>query len=67
MYERKNNTGAIFTNEVREADSKYGTKSKYYTGNALIDGRSYMVRAYITTSKAGVEYLKLTFKEDEKT
>jgi hypothetical protein len=56
-YEVKPNTGSLFKNEKREADTHAHAK-----GSALIDGVEYWVDAWTNTSANGTKYQSLKFK-----
>jgi uncharacterized protein (DUF736 family) len=56
-YEVKPNTGSLFKNERKEAETHAD-----YRGSGLIDGVEYWFDAWINTSKDGQKYMSLKFK-----
>ena len=56
-YEVKPNTGSLFRNDKKEADTHPD-----YKGSGLINGVDHWLDAWINTSTAGVKYMSLKFK-----
>ena len=56
-YETKDNTGSLFKNTRREADSH-----PQATGSAVIDGKAYWVSAWTKKDKNGNPWQSLAFK-----
>ena len=56
-YETKPNTGSLFRNDKKEADTHPD-----YKGSGLINGVDHWLDAWINTSTAGVKYMSLKFK-----
>ena len=59
-YEKKDNSGALFKNDIKESDSHPD-----YKGSAMIDGSDYWVNGWINTSKAGTKYMKFSYSAKE--
>ena len=59
-YEVKPNTGSLFRNDKKEADTHPD-----YKGSGLINGVDHWLDAWINTSTAGVKYMSLKFKPKE--
>lgn len=57
--ERKDNTGALFSN----AENKKTDKHPDYKGKALVNGKEMNMSAWLNTSKAGKKYLSLSFDD----
>ena len=55
--ERKNNTGALFSN----AENKKTDKHPDYTGKVMVENKEMNISAWLNTSKAGKKYLSLAF------
>ena len=56
-YETKPNTGSLFKNDKREADTH-----PHYKGSAVINGVDYWLDSWINESKSGDKYMSLKFK-----
>ncbi len=62
--EQKNNSGAIFKNN-RKKDGKINQPD--YTGNGTVEGKRYLLSAWVNKSKDGKNYLRIYFiQKDEK-
>jgi hypothetical protein len=59
-YEIKDNTGSIFANDKKVADTDPDGK-----GTAKIDGVEYWVSSWNNTAKDGRPYRKMSFKRKE--
>ena len=57
--ERKDNTGALFSN----AENKKTDKHPDYKGKAMVNGKEMNMSAWLNTSKAGKKYLSLAFDD----
>ena len=57
--ERKNNTGALFSN----AENKKTDKHPDYTGKVMVENKEMNISAWLNTSKAGKKYLSLKFDD----
>lgn len=57
-YEQNPNSGSLFRNEKKNAPNQPD-----YEGNALVNGKSFRVAAWIKTSKNGTKYMSLAFNE----
>ena len=57
--ERKNNTGALFSN----AENKKTDKHPAYTGKVMVENKEMNISAWLNTSKAGKKYLSLKFDD----
>lgn len=60
--EQKNNSGAIFKNN-RKNDGKINQPD--YSGSATIDGKRYLLSAWVNKSKDGKNYLRILFIQKE--
>ncbi len=61
-FEQRDMSGSLFKNDRKEKDSHPD-----YTGNGMIDGRSYWFSAWIKKDKNGRSFMSLSFKpKDEK-
>ena len=56
-YEMKDNTGSLFKNDRKEADTHPD-----YKGSALLNGVEHWLDAWINTSSGGAKYMSLKFK-----
>ena len=61
MFERKNNTGALFLNK-RKTEEKHPD----YTGQALIGGKPMFVSAWVKIDKKGNKYISFCIQEPYK-
>ena len=59
-YEQNPNSGSLFRNEKKNAPNQPD-----YEGNALVNGKTYRIAAWIKTSKSGVKYMSLAFNEPQ--
>jgi uncharacterized protein (DUF736 family) len=59
-YEQKDNSGSLFKNDRKEADSHPD-----YKGSALIGGVEHWLDAWINTAKDGSKYMSLKMKPKE--
>ena len=57
--ERKNNTGALFSN----AENKKTDKHPDYTGKVMVENKEMNISAWLNISKAGKKYLSLKFDD----
>ena len=57
--ERKNNTGALFSN----AENKKTDKHPDYRGKVMVENKEMNISAWLNTSKAGKKYLSLKFDD----
>lgn len=57
--EKKDNSGALFTNDKREKETQ-----PHYKGNAVINGKRMYISAWINSNENG-QYLSLKFNEAE--
>jgi len=57
--ERKDNTGALFSNK----ENKKTDKHPDYKGRALVNGKQMNMSAWLNTSKAGMKYLSVSFDD----
>ena len=57
--DRKDNTGALFSNAVNKKTDKHPD----YKGKALVNGKDMNMSAWINTSKAGMKYLSVSFDD----
>ena len=57
--DRKDNTGALFSN----AENKKTEKHPDYKGKATVNGKEMNISAWLNTSKAGKKYLSLAFDD----
>ena len=57
--ERKDNTGALFSN----AENKKTDKHPDYKGKAQVNGKEMNMSAWLNTSKAGNKYLSVSFDD----
>ena len=58
--EQKNNSGSLYKNANKDKEIKPD-----YTGKALIGGKEYRLAGWVNKSKAGANYLRLLFTENE--
>lgn len=56
-FEHKENSGSLFRNDKKEADSHPD-----YKGSALIDGTEHWVSGWINETSNGNKYLRVTFQ-----
>jgi hypothetical protein len=54
------NRGVLFKNDRKEGD-----KDRDYQGTATIEGKEYWVSVWVNKSKAGKNYMSLSFKAKE--
>lgn len=59
-YEQNSNSGSLFRNEKKNAPNQPD-----YEGNALVNGKTYRIAAWIKTSKNGTKYMSLAFNEPQ--
>ena len=59
-YEMKDNSGSLFKNDRKEADTHPD-----YKGTALLNGVEHWVDAWINQSSSGTKYMSLKFKPKE--
>lgn len=57
--EQKNNSGSLFK-QKKEKDSQPD-----YSGTATVKGQQYRISGWINKSKAGVNYLRILFSEQQ--
>jgi len=57
-YEPKDGSGALFKNERKQE----GTMQPDYTGNALVNGETVEIAAWIKTTSGGKKFMSLSFK-----
>lgn len=57
--DRKDNTGALFSNK----ENKKTDKHPDYKGRALVNGKQMNMSAWLNTSKAGMKYLSVSFDD----
>ena len=58
-YEKKDNTGALFSNKENKTTEKHPD----YTGSVLVNGKDMRIAAWLNKSKSGVQYMSLKFSE----
>jgi hypothetical protein len=56
MSEKRDNSGALFKNDRKEADNHPD-----YTGNAMIDGKEFWINAWLKDGAKG-KYFSFSFK-----
>lgn len=59
-YEQRDNTGSLFKNDRKEADTHPD-----YKGSALLNGVEHWLDAWINTAKDGSKYMSLKFKRKD--
>lgn len=59
-YEQRDNSGSLFKNERKDKDTHPD-----YTGNGMIDGKSYWFSAWIKKDRNGKTFMSLSFKPKE--
>lgn len=59
-YEQRDNTGSLFRNDRKEADTHPD-----YKGSALLNGVEHWLDAWINTAKDGSKYMSLKIKRKE--
>jgi len=55
-YEQRDNSGSLFKN-----DKKTESKHPDYRGDAMVDGESYWISAWLKEGKSGTKFLSLAF------
>lgn len=59
-YEMKDNTGTLFRNEKKQSETQPD-----YRGEALVNGESVWMSAWLNTSAKGTKYMKFAFSPKE--
>ena len=59
-FEQKDNTGTLFANEKKKDNIPD------YSGKFLIHGDEFQVSGWIKVSKKGINYISLSFRQDNK-
>ena len=59
MTDKRDNSGALFRNDRKEADNHPD-----YTGNAMIDGKEYWINAWLKEGN-GKKFFSFSFKPKE--
>ena len=57
-YEQRNNSGSLFKN-----DRKNNERQPDYNGNAIINGKTMRISAWIKKSQNGTTFMSLAFEE----
>lgn len=57
-YQQNDNSGSLFKNETKQAPNHPD-----YEGNAVINGQTKRIAAWIKTAKSGKKYLSLAFSD----
>lgn len=57
-FEMRPNSGVLFRNDDKEKETHAD-----YQGEALIDGKTYWLNAWIKTGKSGRKFLSCSFRE----
>lgn len=57
-YEQRNNNGSLFKN-----DRKNNERQPDYNGNAIINGKTMRISAWIKKSQNGTAFMSLAFEE----
>ncbi len=57
-YEQRNNSGSLFKN-----DRKNNERQPDYNGNAIINGKTMRISAWIKKSQNGTAFMSLAFEE----
>lgn len=56
-YETRDNSGRLFKNEEKKTD-----KHPDYSGEALVDGQTYFMDAWLKTADSGRRWMSFSFK-----
>lgn len=59
-YEQKNNSGSLFANDKKQADTHPD-----YKGQIMVDGKMYWISGWKKQSNSGVRYMSLAVKPKE--
>lgn len=59
-YEQRNNSGSLFKN-----DRKQNERQPDYTGNAIVNGKTMRISAWIKRSQSGTAFMSLAFDEPQ--
>lgn len=59
-YEPRNNSGSLFKNDRKQND-----RHPDYTGNAIVNGKTMRVSAWVKTSQNGTKFMSLAFDEPQ--
>ena len=60
-YERKDNTGSLFSNE----ENKKTDKHPDYKGASMVNGETMYMSAWVNESKGGKKYMSIKFEKPQ--